>query len=88
MLRNGSIELPYWGRVIDYSVASNMKRDVLLPLAVHRVKAGGDDGVDIKERVLTLYLDGTQCMNPRRSDFAVAWAVPAMKAPKERRLCM
>ncbi|CAK0797438.1 unnamed protein product [Prorocentrum cordatum] len=56
-------KLPYWGKVVDGSVAQHMPRH-----SVMQLKLASGDGPD-------LWLDGAQFQNVKRSDFCPAWLI-------------
>ena len=63
-----SCNLPYWGRVLEEHVADMHPKTWLLPL---ECSSGS---------CRTLYIDGSQFLNPKRSDFCPTWLVQPVPA--------
>lgn len=67
------VELPYVGTVVETAAATSLKKDFLMPLRP-KIKDGCIEGPE-------LYLDGHSWVNPKRSTFCPAFAVPPL--PKQ-----
>ena len=67
------VELPYYGTVVEAAAATSLRKEFLMPL-LPKIK---DDCIEGPE----LYLDGHSWVNPKRSTFCPAFAVPPL--PKQ-----
>ena len=68
---DGSLRIPFQGRVVDAKLAGNLNKSMLLPLG------------DSDKHGPALFVDGSGCWNSSRSDWSCAWFIAKLPAPKE-----
>ena len=82
----GPCTLPYWGRIVDDPIGSNLPKETTMPLS-GRVVSGpavctdADADDDSEQYAPLLHIDGRGLGNPERSNFCAAWLVQRVSLP-------
>ena len=60
----GDCKLHYWGRIVEAQVAANLGKGVCMPIYPNE-----------NTKYPVLYIDGTPCLNHKKSDACLAWLI-------------